>query len=260
MPYAQLLEESEKIRPSDTKIGRLSCDAIDYGTSLQIDDPRSLSARLYFFNRVPVSPSDRLALDSPAQVLTHLGLSGGEIARRLKHQWKLTTPEQGGVRQWFEWKNRACGRQGLPRYKVYVSPVVEALGWIFETIADVFGQVNAARFKVGADAFGLYRPDKIVGYFFDFEGVAECASRLRTALGGIEAHGVPFTASLDAEGLISWGIDPPRNEHLLSWQERESWRLWLTNRIALALIEYKSHRADDLAVFLCVHSSADRRY
>jgi hypothetical protein len=48
---------------------------------------------------------------------------------------------------------------------------------------------------------------------------------------------VPFSCELgDRDGLLSWGVDPPRSEHTLEWQERESWRLWLTNRLALALV------------------------
>jgi hypothetical protein len=47
---------------------------------------------------------------------------------------------------------------------------------------------------------------------------------------------VPFTAALDDDGLLSWGVDPPAAQHLLNWQPRESWRLWLTNRLANALL------------------------
>jgi hypothetical protein len=36
--------------------------------------------------------------------------------------------------------------------------------------------------------------------------------------------------------LLSWGIDPPPEEQALPWLIRESWRLWVTNRLAVALI------------------------
>src|SRR5207248_2006408 len=52
---------------------------------------------------------------------------------------------------------------------------------------------------------------------------------------GMPAHGVPFTAQIDAKGLLSWGMDPPHSEHLLPWQG-PSWRYWITDRLAGALI------------------------
>ena len=44
---------------------------------------------------------------------------------------------------------------------------------------------------------------------------------------------VPFTASIDSEGLLSWGMDPPRFEQVLAGQRYQSWRQWLTGRIAV---------------------------
>jgi hypothetical protein len=51
---------------------------------------------------------------------------------------------------------------------------------------------------------------------------------------------VPFTAALDEAGLLSWGIDPPKHEQSLGWAAHESWRLWLTNRLAAALLLAKA--------------------
>ena len=63
------------------------------------------------------------------------------------------------------------------------------------------------------------------------------AAQLSSELAGCPSQGVPFTAELaGSEGLLSWGMDPPRSQHMLEWQERESWRLWVTNRLALALV------------------------
>jgi hypothetical protein len=91
---------------------------------------------------------------------------------------------------------------------------------------------------VGNDAASLLRPDKIVLYFPDLENVITAAQRLAGKLAGCPAQGVPFTAELaGSDGLVSYGIDPPRPEFALAWQERESWRLWLTNRLAVALLD-----------------------
>jgi hypothetical protein len=61
-----------------------------------------------------------------------------------------------------------------------------------------------------------------------------------TSLPNIPSQGVPFTSELDENGLLSWGIDPPSNEQALKWQERESWRVWLTNRLAIGIMSAKN--------------------
>jgi hypothetical protein len=55
-------------------------------------------------------------------------------------------------------------------------------------------------------------------------------------LDAIPAHGVPFTAEITGNGLLSWGMDPPQSERMLAWQEPESWRLWVVRRLAAAMI------------------------
>jgi hypothetical protein len=91
--------------------------------------------------------------------------------------------------------------------------------------------------KVGADVYGLLRPDKIVVYFERFADLQETAASLSERLKGCPAHGVPFTAQLGAAGLLSWGVDPPAEEDLrLPWPQRESWRLRICNRLAAALV------------------------
>ena len=41
-------------------------------------------------------------------------------------------------------------------------------------------------------------------------------------------------------------MDPPHAEQALSWQARESWRLWLTNRLTTALLA--AHFSDTTTV------------
>jgi hypothetical protein len=43
--------------------------------------------------------------------------------------------------------------------------------------------------------------------------------------------------------LLSWGFDPPPDKGALAWRERESWRLWVTNRLAIALVSAKRRGA-----------------
>jgi hypothetical protein len=92
-------------------------------------------------------------------------------------------------------------------------------------------------FKIGKGAQGLLRPDKMVAYFSSYEDLAETAKQLEQEMARCPAQGVPFTAELGGDGLLSWGVDPPAEEQVLPWLERESWRLWVTNRLAVALID-----------------------
>jgi len=105
---------------------------------------------------------------------------------------------------------------------------------------NIMSTCNAYQFKVGDSLYGMLRPDKIVAYFTDQENMSKAAESLNVELNGTEPHGVPFTAALAGDGLLSWGIDPPRAEaKILDWQERQSWRLWITNKLARFLIMSK---------------------
>ena len=84
--------------------------------------------------------------------------------------------------------------------------------------------------------FGLLRPDKLVAYCGTYEQLAELARELQSALAGCPAQGVPFTGIIDEAGLLSWGTDPPGERLSTAGMDRESWRLWVTNQLAVALI------------------------
>ncbi len=46
---------------------------------------------------------------------------------------------------------------------------------------------------------------------------------------------VPFTGGVDAEGMLSWGVDPVGGLHAA-----RSWRLWLAARLASYLVEARA--------------------
>ena len=86
---------------------------------------------------------------------------------------------------------------------------------------------------------GLLRPDKLLIYFLSFNALKEASAYLEPKLAGIQAHGVPFTAEIAGNSILSCGVDPPLEQEVSSWQEPESWRLWVTNRLARALLMAK---------------------
>ncbi len=229
------------------RLAELSLAALRYGQALAVDDPLLLSWRLYCFHRRPLTPAWKRLLPAAEAVEAHLGIAPGGGARRLlDRSWSRTAPVEG----WLSWRARARRAAGPaassaaegPTWKLYVSPVPEALAASFGEILEALTAARADQFKVGADAAGLLRPDKIVAYFPSFERLAAAAETLAGRLAGAPAHGVPFTSEIGGGGLLSWGVDPPRSQR--TWSEGESWRLWLTHRLARALLAARVQSAD----------------
>jgi len=221
---------------------RLAQDALEYAQRLDIDDSGKLSARLYFYNRAPLTPSWKCRFPTSDAVAAHLGIdSGGATRRILEGGWRRTKPSSQ-FDGWFHWQSRMEKHEAEVRqsYKLYVSPRPELTGDAFRCVAEILADSPAFHFKVGYDAAGLLRPDKIVIYFLNFEALRQTADLIARRLEGCAAQGVPFTAALEGDALLSWGADPLPGIGMLSWQERESWRLWITNRLATSLLVAKS--------------------
>jgi hypothetical protein len=133
-----------------------------------------------------------------------------------------------------------------PTYKLYVSPQVEAMPAVFAKVLQAMS-TRTMGFKIGSSAAGLLRPDKMVLYFDDRQSLQAVASELAKLFPGVAAHGVPFTAEITSDGLLSWGMDPPQRERRLAWQDVESWRLWVVRRLAIALIAAHSNPSDRMS-------------
>ena len=224
--------------PPGTKTARLSHMALQHAQRLEIEDSVRVSVRLYFYGRLATAPSWLTRYSTRESIERFLHIEpGGVLARRMRQAWRaveLEPPNDG----WFLWSSREppAGKRS-DRYKLYVSPLPESVPAVFAAAVDVAEETGAVALKVGNDAASLLRPDKMVLYFSDLDLVPVAAARLARELAGYPGQGVPFTAELaDSDGLLSLGVDPPRSEHGLAWQERESWRLWVTNRLAVALV------------------------
>ena len=227
---------------------RLSQAALEYAQALAIDDPLRLSARLYFYNRIPLTSRWTRRLPSEDAVADFLGISSPANRKRLQKHWSRVE-RSASYTGWFQWqsrRNRPADRARRHGYKLYVSPLPEDLQEVFRAALEVLDDSPAHYFKVGCDASGLLRPDKLVLYFSDFEPLEQAARDIALRLSGRAAHGVPFTAAITSDGLLSWGVDPLPEKGALSWQEQESWRLWVTNRLAAALVSARHNCPADL--------------
>lgn len=222
------------------RLAALSAAALRYGQELAVDDPLRLSFRLYSYNRRPLTPRWQRLLPTPEAVQTHLGIGpGGAFRSVLERSWQPSP--QSPSDHWLSWRSRAGepAAAGGATWKLYVSPAPEALASSFSAVLEALAAGHAAQFKIGAGAVGLLRPDKIVAYFPGFERLAHAAGVMAERLAGVPAQGVPFTSEISGDGLLSWGVDPPRSERS-AWGAGESWRLWLTHRLARALLAARS--------------------
>jgi hypothetical protein len=205
--------------PARGRLALLSIEALRLAQALPGNDPRPVAVRLYGYNGRPMTPAWKRRWPSPEVVETRLGIAG-----KLDGRWIAS-----GRSGWLSWRAReAEAREGGPTWKLYVSPAPEALEGAFGGIVEALARGRAARFKIGPDAAGLLRPDKIVAYFPSFERLGEAAGMITERLEGIPAQGVPFTSEIAGDGLLSWGLDPPA--------AGESWRFRLVHRLAAALL------------------------
>jgi hypothetical protein len=243
-----IIHETRAPASAGGRPARLSMEAIEYGQALAIESSAELSARLYTYNTLPASPAWRVRVPGPDAVPGFLGIDAGGRNRRVLDRWYAPAPPAHENASWRAWHLRRSretrGDLWHPRYKLYISPRPEALPESIGAIVDLLGAARVSSFKIGRDLYGLLRPDKIVAYCGDFEELAALATRLREALAECPAQGVPFTAGIDPAGLLSWGTDPPRETQEFAGLEQESWRLWVTNRLAVALLAGKAQSAD----------------
>jgi hypothetical protein len=210
----------------------LSRRALQYAQALDMTEAGLLSARLYDYNRIPASPRWHSLLPDRAAVGKLLDFADGAGTGALERSWT----KGSGDEHWISWQAAGSNYDASrPVYKLYVSPAMTNLREAFQAAASVTAQSRAWSLKAGADVYGLLRPDKIVIYLKTFADLQETAERLLRTLSGCPGHGVPFSAELAAGTLLSWGIDPPRDSHSVPWLERQSWRSWVTNRLATAL-------------------------
>lgn len=232
----QILPRQER-SGSGGRIRAVSEDALRYGASLKLEDRDDLASRLYGFGAVPLSPAWTQRLTDSSAVLAYLGASPGTaLAHRLASEFGLEPARENT--SWISWSrpSRRAPGPSEPTYKLYVSPQPDDLPSAFRELVEVLTEHNHLQFKVGGSAPGVLRPDKLVVYFEGEESLQCAADALRTRLTDLTPQGVPFSAEIALDGLLSWGMDPPRNARALTWQGHDSWRIWIVHRLAAAVV------------------------
>jgi hypothetical protein len=220
-----------------SRVAQLSSDAIAYAAALESLAVHDVAARLYLFNAVPSTLALHRRFASDDRLLSFLSESG-DTARRLQSTWSSEPVSES----WLAWFN--AGPVPGETYKLYVSPMLDDLPAVFAIAVEAFAKVQCSHFKLGRGAYGALRPDKLVAYFARLDQLQTAAELIKASARGARAQGVPFSAPIDPDGLLSWGMDPPRFEQVLTWQQQQSWRQWLTGRIAVYAMGAKEAGTD----------------
>jgi hypothetical protein len=208
-------------------------------------DASQIADRLYQANTLPRSPywMERCPDDVAATSL--LTPRGGDS--------RLHTRRSG---PWLVWERL---RRPRPRpspmaaiFKLYVSTTPdatsEAAAALLRTLSFPRGPFSC---KLGQDLASVLRPDRLVAYFEDRTALEATADRLRQNLSGYPAQGVPFTAPIGDDGLLSWGADLEHTTAPGSHARERSWRGWVTSRLATAIsTAHQSGAADPVAFAL----------
>ncbi len=236
--------------PDPAARNTLSTEALRHAEELATNDLATLTTALYTYNRLPRTRAWVTRFPDRDAVLAHLGKSP-----LLAQHWVLVPEERS--RGWISWAavdasppSTANRQPSTITWKLYVSPRPEHVREAFHALVRVLAEIPGAQMKIGTDAAGLLRPDKIVAYFATRGELDTAAGALANELRGCPAHGVPFTAAIDDDALLSWGADPPEAERALSWLDRESWRLWIAKSLAGALVVAKRSAAPPVAPWL----------
>jgi hypothetical protein len=214
----------------------LSYQAIRYALQLNGLDTRSICTRLYGYNILPVFPQRYSTINTVEEVKFFLKVvPTSPLERLLNKEWSHSKPtEQFNWLSWHRLHKRTEYSQNKINYKIYLSPFFDEMPEVFEKVILILSKTNAFSFKTGASRYGLLRSDKFVIYFHTYSDLEHASILLQQALNGYSAQGVPFTSQLDKNGLLSWGVDPPR-ENVLINIEGGSWRAQVAEKIAIAI-------------------------
>jgi hypothetical protein len=213
------------IAPPPGRLAELSLQGLRQAQQLRGRSIDEIAARLYRWNRLPTSALRRIESE-PLRLRTL-------AARAATENWINVQPGQA-LSPWCVWRPRGEPIKAAGRcWKVYVSPLPARLGEAVSAALAAATGLPVVSLKYGFDATSMLRPDKLVVHVATFEAAQVLGDRLLRLLDGCPVQGVPFTADFGANGLISYGCDPPAGSDAA--RIGPSWRAWVTRLLAVAL-------------------------
>jgi hypothetical protein len=228
-------------------ISRQSHDAILYASQIRFLSGAALRGRLYQYNAVPQTAPWETLLPNRAATSRWLGLNSRTKWRVRLRQDYIQQRSRAKRDPWLRWQHRGAGPQGELRHKIYVSPTPRHLPAVFSQAVAVSCAMGVPAFKVGGDLHGVLRPDKIVLYLGGDDARWSVARELALALTEFDAQGVPFSAPIDAAGLLSWGTDPSANR-TVGFKGGCSWRTFIVDRLASSLTSAVDQGCEEMLI------------
>ena len=223
-------------------IAKLSVEALSYGAALSSANATTLAQKLYTYNRRPRTPALRSRLPDRAACLAFLGLGHAhDTASAVNRFWSRGDDNSPWVV--FARRHQPERQRSEQSCKLYIGLALEELPACLPPLAAELGRSRALQFKIGAELDGLLRPDKLVAYFPSKDALLATAQALRSIVAKRTVQAVPFTAEIETGGALSWGVDPAN-----AWfGERVSWRQWICEKLAVALIAARSGITETVA-------------
>lgn len=228
-------------------ISILSKQGIEYVLRLDTIEMRVIANRLYTYNTMSWDSSLKRDFSENTDIRDFVfSNSPGSLNSILNKEWHLINDPAKDY--WLGWNHRHFADASYAQadrsiYKLYISPVIHDLPKVMNIALPLLTSSEAFSFKIGNSIQGLLRPDKMVAYFDNKSLLMQAATELKNKLRGCKVQGVPFTAQIDDEGILSWGVDPPGSE-VLEAIEGGSWRCKVTDQVALAVIQSKTEKLD----------------
>ena len=207
------------------RLAELSLRGLQHAQALQLPSLGERAERLYAWNRLPSSAWRRVAAEAD-RITAKVTLAAGTT-------W-IQTDAGPPTSHWCRWRPIAAPTMRRDRvWKVYISPHPQDLADNICIALSACEGLPILSLKYGADEYGMLRPDKLVVHLATRDSVDVLGGRLLLMLGGCPVHGVPFTAELGGDGLVSWGCDPPAGSAVA--RVTPSWRSWVTQELARGL-------------------------
>jgi hypothetical protein len=212
-------------------------------------EPRDLSILLYNFNRIPVNRRWKRRIADEGKLLCYLDLEADGSWPGMP-DWvkpRQVDADSNGESSLFDRYWRSWTLMGprpaadMPTYKVYFSPHPQELPDVFRTVREAATHSDAHAMKTGRTLSAILRADKLIVYFPRYKQAAEFARKMARETASFKHQGIPFSCQIDPDNpLVSMGVDPPR-----SHGDSHSWRLYITNKAALAIQGARRDHADD---------------
>jgi hypothetical protein len=237
---ARYLTFASSFAPTNV-LSQLSVLALDHCIASSFDGAMDLAWRLYNYNRLPVTPS-RTMFWAQRERIGQMMTNGNRERQQALHDQYECLPLRSAEAPWLIWRAKTVEHHKRFPYKLYVSPQPESMAALFPAVIDRLLAMGPAAFKIGNGASGLMRPDKFVAYFYDAAQLADYARAGFPSVSAADVQGVPFSSQLDSLGMLSYGEDPLRSGHLPGHAD-DSWRIWVCNRLASAIVIALNNRA-----------------